>query len=230
VNDELAEKLAALRDQFARNALAKLELLDEALSRLYIHRGDVAMLDRAMRIFHALGGIGTTYGFPEISRAGGAAERLCDEIAAEGRPVGDEEIAALRRELDAMRTALSPAEAMESESEPAARRILVLDEDPAEASFVRMVLEAAGYEVRVCEASEYLEADYEASGAELFVVSREAAQTAGRRLTTLIERSGRGAVVICGESGATKEIGPAGVELQRPVIPALLIAAVSDRF
>jgi chemotaxis protein histidine kinase CheA len=231
VNDDLAEKLAFLRDQFARNALAKLDLLDEALARISIHRDDVAMLDRAMRIFHALGGIGTTYGFPEISRAGGAAERLCDEIAAERRPVSDEEIAALRRELDAMRTALSPAEAIDSERESAARRILVLDEDPAEASFVRMVLEAAGYDVRVCEASDYLEADYEASGAELFLVTREAANTAGRRLTMLLERSGREAIVICDESeDAGPAIGPTVGELRRPLIPALLIAAVSDHF
>jgi chemotaxis protein histidine kinase CheA len=231
VNDDLSDKLAVLSEQFVRNALAKLELLDEAIARISIRRDDSAMLDRAMRIFHALGGIGATYGFPEVSRAGGAAERLCDEIAAEERAISDDEIAALRRELGAMRNALSPADEMESEGEPAARRILVLDEDPAEASFVRMVLEAAGYDVRVCEESEYLEADYEASRAELFLVAQEAAHSAGPRLTRLLERSGREAIVIFGESeDAGPAMGPSGPRLRRPLTPAVLISAVSARF
>jgi hypothetical protein len=218
-------KLATLREQFVRNAFGRLKTLDVSIGRLSEDGADSLMLDRAMRVFHFFGGVGTTYGFPEVTRAGRSGEKICDQVMAAERIITDEEIAALQRELGSIRLAIEG----DRVTQPPAQRILLLDEDPEETSFIRMILETVGYDVRVCEDEKYLDADLRAFTPHLLLATERAVLTAGMAFITAPEHAGRAALVISDAvNDAAVPEAPPGPKLRRPLTPALLISSVAD--
>jgi HPt (histidine-containing phosphotransfer) domain-containing protein len=206
VSGDLAGGLAVLREKFVRNALEKLELLDQNLSRLAAEPGDTQTLDRAMRLFHSLAGSGATYGFPEVSRSAGAAESLCDEIAAARRGVTEAEIASMRSGVEAIRRAFGEDE--QSEADLAAQRILIAEDDAGEASFLTLVLETAGYVVRTCDDLTYAAVDCADFKPHLLLLDEEAAT---RLAPMMPDHLGRGGKVLAIRSlGRAKGGAPSG--------------------
>jgi hypothetical protein len=207
VSGDLAAGLAVLREKFVRNALEKLDLLDQNLSRLAAEPGNTETLDRAMRLFHSLAGSGATYGFPEVSHSAGAAESLCDEIAAARRGVTEAEIASMRSGVEVIRRAFGEDE--QSEADSAAQRILIAEDDAGEASFLTLVLETAGYAVRTCDDLTYAAVDCADFEPHLLLLDEAGA---ARLAPLMADHLGRGGKVIAiGSFAGAEGQAPTGV-------------------
>lgn len=104
--DQFTERLAKIRSRFAANLPGKIEKVECVLPQL---SGDGAAvmttLATAHRSVHELCGIGPTVGFPETGRAARCVERLLLQPLRAKRGLTEPEIASVRQELAALRTA-----------------------------------------------------------------------------------------------------------------------------
>jgi len=74
---QVQAKVDSLTEQFLRRAGADVIRLREMNER--IRHGDLTALEEVERVAHSIHGAGALFGFPEISAAGGAIERLAEE-------------------------------------------------------------------------------------------------------------------------------------------------------
>jgi HPt (histidine-containing phosphotransfer) domain-containing protein len=222
VTGDMAAGLAVLREKFARKALEKLDLLDQNLSRLAAEPGNTETLDRAMRLFHSLAGSGATYGFPEVSRAAGAAEALCDQIAASRRGVTEAEIALMRSGFEAIRRAFGSDE---QSADPAAQRILIAEDDAGEATFLTLVLETAGYVVRTCDDLTYAVVDCADFKPHLLLLDEAGA---ARLAPVMPDHLGRGGKVLAIRSlGGAEGQAPSGAAGRVKPSPRIVLETVA---
>jgi hypothetical protein len=223
VTGDMAAGLAVLREKFARKALEKLDLLDQNLSRLAAEPGDAETLDRAMRLFHSLAGSGATYGFPEVSRAAGDAEALCDEIAAARRGATEAEIALMRSGFEAIRRAFGSDE--QSGADSAAQRILIAEGDAGEATFLTLVLETAGYVVRTCDDLTYAAVDCAEFKPHLLLLDEAGA---ARLAPVMPDHLGRGGKVLAIRSlGGAEGQAPSGAAGRVKPSPRIVLETVA---
>jgi diguanylate cyclase (GGDEF)-like protein len=113
MNDPSAA-LAILRERFIRNSASKLDAIDQALGRLRARPADTEIADALLRLFHGFAGIGTTYGFAEVTSTARDAEGVFDRILAEHRAATAGEMLAANESLAAMRKALSGESSQEA--------------------------------------------------------------------------------------------------------------------
>ena len=66
--------MAELRVRFRETATVRLQEMASLLDALERDGGDSAALDKLGRHFHALSGLGATYGYPRVSELGDEAE------------------------------------------------------------------------------------------------------------------------------------------------------------
>jgi HPt (histidine-containing phosphotransfer) domain-containing protein len=95
-NDEpeaLETALRALRGEYLYEAPERIRELSAALGRL--RAGDASGLDDLHRYFHRLAGSGGSYGFPEITESGRAAEHAVVRMVGETRTLQREDFEAL---------------------------------------------------------------------------------------------------------------------------------------
>jgi DNA-binding NtrC family response regulator len=159
----LEERLAALRLGFAENLGTRMAALDaaaEAIETSSDSRKRQTALRQLRTLAHKLVGSGTTFGFPEISRISKELEQLCDAlIAADAAPdrTGLNRIADM---LQALRRATEkPPEKSEdvdldAEKEPEQRqeeaaswRVLLVEDDNAQARAVIESLKSGRYDI-----------------------------------------------------------------------------------
>jgi chemotaxis protein histidine kinase CheA len=91
--EELEQKLAALKTRFAERLPLRLEALDQALQGLGASDAGEAMaaLKALRNEAHKLSGTAGTFGFETLGLAAQALEEFCDPLIAAGHPITQEE-------------------------------------------------------------------------------------------------------------------------------------------
>lgn len=165
----LEERLAALRDNFAETLAERVAALEEAAAAMDAAEDDGgwrSALKRLRGLSHKLGGSGGTFGFPDISRISKDLEKLCDAlIASDGMP-GKADRKQISKMLEALnRKSKQPPQKMnektadlDSEEEPegpaedsASWRVLLVEDDRAQARAVIESLKSKRYEIEHAE-------------------------------------------------------------------------------
>ena len=100
----MIDELAA---RFREKSRERIEEMEALVSVLDVQPPIPGAADRLLRHFHALAGLGSTYGYPEVSRHGDAGEALLVRAVAEGRALTREEVATLRALTEAVSAALA---------------------------------------------------------------------------------------------------------------------------
>lgn len=140
--------LQELRERFRETSAERLvemrALLDEP-GAVDVHK--------LARHFHAFAGLGTTYGFREVSELGDEGEGSILPLVRSGDTPSEETVARWRDLCRLIESALARGEAIEVTPTPAVerRRILAVDDDATHGVFLEHVLETAGYDVKICE-------------------------------------------------------------------------------
>ena len=160
---DLETRLAALRASFAENLTERLDALEAALQGLDASNSltDVlAALKEVRNIAHRLAGSGTTFGFPEVTRIARDVETLAERLLADKaapQPSDSDRLAAFLTEFrDAARqgpadeeidTGLA-GEAPAGPAEGSPWRVLLIEDDPAQARQVEEHLRSESYVVQ----------------------------------------------------------------------------------
>ena len=148
--------LQELRERFRETSRERLKeirvLLDSPLDASGVHT--------VARHFHAFAGLGTTYGFREVSELGDEGEESILPLVRGGDAPSSQTVARWRELCARIEKALTSGEAIEVHPTPAVerRRILAIDDDATQGVFLQHVLETAGYEVKICEDEDSCEA------------------------------------------------------------------------
>ena len=130
--------LQELRDEYVVGARRKAEDAGRLLAHLASDPADEQALADLMHRFHGLAGSGATYGFPRVSEVALAGERASAEALAARAAPGLAVLEELRGAVATLLAELDPALAPDPSSpdvppaaDPGARRVLVVDSDPA---------------------------------------------------------------------------------------------------
>lgn len=104
------QALRQLRGRFVRGSPERLGRIAVCLERLEKDRADTAALSELRKEFHNLSGLGTTYGFPLVTRLGLKGEAACDTLRSAGATPAAEDLDAYRKILDELREQFTAAE------------------------------------------------------------------------------------------------------------------------
>jgi diguanylate cyclase (GGDEF)-like protein len=132
--------LRELRTEYLRRSPARLAEIDALLARVSEDPADRGTLDALGLKFHSIAGTAGTFGFPEATEMGRAAEAIVENergahgaLSAEGRAALAKTLGALRALFEAAEGG-GPGPASVPDPSPApvrARRVLVADDEPA---------------------------------------------------------------------------------------------------
>jgi diguanylate cyclase (GGDEF)-like protein len=122
-------------------------------------------------------------------------------------------------------------------SQPKGNRVLSLEDDPAQAAFIRTVLEAAGYAVRVCEDPRRFELELTSFRPDLVLMDVLLPGMSGYDIVKFIRQHERYAALPIifltteAQMEAKVRAAAAGADdyLAKPVAPALLLTSVASR-
>jgi len=168
MSDPLLEEL---RERFRETSRARVSEMRSLLDALLRDAADPDAVRRLSRHFHALAGLGATYGFPLVSDLGDEGEGSILPFAREGHRPPDHVIARWREitgeiERDLAESAVGSRQSAEAFCSPAGRRpptadrrrILAVEDEATQAELIRYILGTAGYEVEVCSDPETFDA------------------------------------------------------------------------
>ena len=250
----------ASRVEYLRGAGAGLVQLRAWLDRLAADPKDRDAMEATLCGFRSYAGSGAAHGFPRISEIARAGEAACASMVA-GRSIPElYRLAALGVLLDSLDAWFATATAIAAAGVPAASqaagaqapvaarrarrpdvagaRILIVEDDPAQAGSIRTTLESAGHEARVCADPRRFAADLAAFGPELVLMDLALPGVTGYELVrSLPQATGAPAPAVLylaaapGEIHATLASAQAGGDdhLVQPLPPAALLAAVAGR-
>jgi diguanylate cyclase (GGDEF)-like protein len=147
-----------LQARFRETTRVRLQEMRSHVAKLTKEPSDAAAIAGLTRAFHALAGLGGTYGFPRVSELGDEAE---SSIARVALPVSDALLKRWREILDAVETELE-ARAVVVPEPPVSFDVLLVERDAEFAAAVRAALEQERVAVRQCETREEVlaELDY----------------------------------------------------------------------
>lgn len=150
------DPLAALRAVYAKKLPDKMRELTVATQSL--DGGDGGTASDLRDLAHKLAGSAPTFGFPELGDAARQIERLCDSVSNAGSMTDDdvadltERVMALADQYGAGEATSEPREGGSAVTEtPVALsgHVLVVEDEPAQAMFVDILLKKAGLDVTV---------------------------------------------------------------------------------
>ncbi len=104
------QALRQLRARFVRGSPERLGRIAVCLERLEKDRADTAALSELRKEFHNLSGLGTTYGFPLVTRLGLQGEAACNTLRSAGAAPAAEDLDAYRKILGGLREQFTAAE------------------------------------------------------------------------------------------------------------------------
>jgi CheY-like chemotaxis protein len=227
--------LGELRAEYLRDAPARLEAMRHALDALAASPADASALSLLRLGFHAFAGNGRTYGFPQITRFGLEGDVQCASCQRAGPP----EVAVLEgwrvlaeaigRELRAGPSPTRLEAPRGRPPEPRAARILSVDDDPHQGAFLRAVLCAAGYEVRICSDPARFFDEQRAFGPDVVLMDVVLPGTNGYEIARVLHAQAPALpIVFLTTAGEAEEASRAGAAelLRKPVVPSTLVAAL----
>jgi diguanylate cyclase (GGDEF)-like protein len=153
VSTSWISSLRELRAEYLRRSPERLAEIEALLSRASEDPADLGTLDALRLKFHSIAGTAGTFGFPEATELGRAAETLLEGYCAHGR-LPAEGRAALAKMLSGMRTLFEESGGDETgalparnpEALPPISRVLVADDDPVFRASVERLLGFGGME------------------------------------------------------------------------------------
>lgn len=157
------ETMQELRIEFLQRLTERSQKLDETLNLLIVKPDNRDVLKSLMRLFHALSGSGSTYGFPEISAIGRIGEKECDHLLQNNLLPDPSYLAGwqkLLRQLDeeavkANQNAAPTPEAViesvlpETKEASLANKILIVEKDPNITAALTQALQQEGFQVHI---------------------------------------------------------------------------------
>jgi diguanylate cyclase (GGDEF)-like protein len=259
--DAWTEILGPLRSRYVDELPLALAQMERCLGRLDADPADAEALATLLRRFHSTAGSGGTYGFPGLSALCARGEAECNAFLAAGAVPDAEQLERwhmllyeLRLEVAAAAAPPAPQTSLSSlpslydsaERSPgtsaaagtgARARILSMEDDPAQALYIRTVLEGAGYQVTPCDDPRRFAAELAATRPDLVLMDVVLPQSSGYELVrSLRHDSGSASLPVLfltteGQMNARVEAAWAGGDdhLVKPVPPALLLAQIAER-
>lgn len=188
MSDGLLEHLRARFRETTAVRLQEVTRLLDTLDSGGADDGDV--VERLSRHFHALAGLGATYGYPRVSELGDHAEGAILALRKSGAAPSAEQVAWWRALMLDVEAALEEHhDAPLPPGQPAARRarrVLIVDDDLTHTTIVRRVLANAGYDVEVCTGEPEFDAAVAAFGPELVLMDEQLGTASGAELARRI--------------------------------------------
>lgn len=159
--------LLELRERFRESSAERLVEMRELLAAL-----DAGAVQKVARHFHAFAGLGTTYGFREVSELGDEGEGSILPLVRSGELPSEATVARWRELCAGIEKALGRGEVIDLAPTPAVerRRILAVDDDATHGVFLEHVLGTAGYDVKICAEVEQFDAVLDAFAPDLLLV------------------------------------------------------------
>jgi CheY-like chemotaxis protein len=175
--------LQDLRARFRATTEVRLQDVARLLDVLEEDPQNGDALQRLARHFHALAGLGATYGYPRVSEIGDEAETAVPKSAPSRALLTRWRalVAEVTRELEQVHDAPLPAV-----ERVAPRRVLVVDDDPTQNAIMRRVLGDAGYDVEVCSDASEFDVSVAAFAPDLVLMDEQLAGASGAELARRI--------------------------------------------
>ena len=210
--------LGDLRLRFRATTEVRLQDVARLLDTLEKNPADDDALQRLARHFHALAGLGGTYGYPRVSELGDEAESsIAKKPSPELLSRWRECVAEVKRELEATHDAPLPAV-----ERVATRRVLVVDDDPTQHAIMRRVLGDAGYDVEVCADARDFDTCVAAFAPDLVLMDEQLAGASGAELARRID--GTPIIFVTADRGTA-----AGDLITKPVSWPALLSRIAAR-
>lgn len=142
-----------MRERFLRGAPDRLRRLELELEILAGNAAAAEALDRLMRLFHGLTGLGTTFGFPQATELARVGEQRCLALMEEGLPAEKADLVRWHWLVEELRLVFGRA----PEPSESRRRgidldrdidVLFVDDDPTLVEIFKSALESEGITVR----------------------------------------------------------------------------------
>lgn len=149
-----------LREKFIRESSSRLDEISRFIDLLTQMPSDRDVLDKLMRAFHRLAGIGTTLGFPEVTEAGHAAEARSQERLSEGGHATPEDCGVWRAAAAEIRAAIGRGGGEVSvpwrSNAPTITtcEVILVEDDPVAHKIGSMALQREGLTVRAAHTME----------------------------------------------------------------------------
>ena len=215
----LESKLLQLRDKFVEALPQRIDALSIAIARC---QRDGDGHDDLTRQFHSLAGTAATHGLVTIGALAAEGEEACGCLA-------EETFAYLSSLVDSMRAA---AAALRESG-----RILCVEDDEAQAAYIRTILEDSGYEVRTIDEPRHLDLALSAFHPDLVLMDIMLPDISGVELARSIRSDPAYAtmpIVFLTHQNKTESriaaVAAGGDDfLTKPVVPELLLSIVSAR-
>jgi diguanylate cyclase (GGDEF)-like protein len=185
MNDPLA---AELQSRFRETTRVRLQEMRTHLTRLEANPGDAAALSALTRAFHALSGLGGTYGFPKVSELGDVAEGMSLHVQT---PVAPAVLERWRAILDDVAAEIGERRAMHVPEQPSCDVLLVASE-PDLTSTLRRALEQERALVRHCTNGEGVLAELDFGTPDVVIIDLQLADGSAAALVDAVRKSQHG--------------------------------------
>lgn len=218
--------LAELRVRFRETTQVRLQEVARLLDALDADVRDADALQRLARHFHALAGLGATYGYPRVSELGDAAEATILPLVKTGSWPSIEMLTSWRTLIDDVNGELRDehdAPLPSTDVPHARRRVLVVDDDLVHIAITRRVLANAGYDVEVCSEAGAFDESLAAFAPDVVLMDVQLADVSGEELA---RRAGSAPVIFV--TGDREARGADGV-VAKPVVWDVLLARIAAR-
>lgn len=217
--------LQELRARFRETTEVRLQDVGRLLDALGADASDADALQRLARHFHALAGLGATYGYPRISELGDTAEETILPLTKAGHAPSPELLNAWRALMDGVARELrEPRDAPLPDvvAAPVPRRVLVVDDDLVHVAIVRRVLAKAGYDVEVCSDAEEFDGCLAWFRPHLVLMDEQLAGASGAELARRVDLP---VLFVTGDRDARAN----GEVIAKPVAWDVLLARIAER-
>jgi diguanylate cyclase (GGDEF)-like protein len=149
-----------LKAQYVERSKEKLVAIAQSLEYLALHPSDWETLRDIMRNFHWMVGSGGIYGFPQVTKLGTHAERMCDQIMLDQRRLQAQDFEKIKVVIDSISSAFSFDDTDQRNTVPQlllplkSNEILVVDDDEGNTLLLTRALEEQGLVMRHVERAE----------------------------------------------------------------------------
>ena len=149
-----------LKSQYVQRSKEKMEQVAHGLDHLVKNPQDLESLRELMKQFHWLAGSGGIYGYPQVTKLGTHAERICDQLINESRGIVRDDLEKISSLIDSIQSAFAFENAdqrttVQNLMNPVkSNEVLVVDDDANNTILLTRLLEEHGLTMQHLESAE----------------------------------------------------------------------------